>query len=187
MKFPKALLLLLTLITSSVFAQSSKPNARENIQLLKEGALFVRLKTSDLKIKALIERGMQKEADEIRIKQEAENKEIAEAFKKNYTFSKVYFFHSNYSTEVKEGRYHAHLMNVDLQADSSFTGNYLVGELDESYNGLKAFFIKDKNYEPLKRPFPFLIRLNKMLVSTKSEEQIVKELNARLFDFWKKK
>jgi hypothetical protein len=175
------------LITSSVFAQSSKPTARDNIQLLKEGALFVRLKTSDLKIKALIEKGMQKEAEEIRIKQETENKEIAEAFKKNYTFSKVYFFYSNYSTELKEGRYYAHLMNSDLQADSAFTGNYLTGEFDESYNGLKAFFIKDKNYEPLKRPFPFLIRINKMLVSTKTEEQIVKELNSKLFEFWEKK
>lgn len=181
---------LLFFIHSSAFAQfskHSKQTARENIKQLKEGALFVRLKTSELKIKALKERGMQKEAEEIRINQEKENKAIANAFKLNYTFSKVYFFYSNNSTEVKEGRYRQYIMNSDLLADSSFTGNFLVGEFDESQNELEAFFIKDKHYMPLDNPFPFLIKLNKMLVSTKSEAQIAKELNAKLFNFWEKK
>lgn len=133
----------------------------------------------------LKQKGMTKEAEEIRLMQETHNKAIAEAFRINYSFSKVYFFYSNYSTEIKEGRYRSHLMNADLQPDSSFTGDFLVGEFDESENQLKAFFIKNKNYEPLHRPFPFLIKENKMLVSTKSEAQIAKELNRKLFDFWK--
>jgi len=180
------LLICITYSASAQFSKHTKQNAKENIKQLKEGALFIRLKTSELKINALKERGREKEAEEIRINQEKENKAIAGAFKHNYTFSKVYFFYSNHSTEVKEGRYRQHLMNADLQIDSSFAGNFLVGEFDESQNELKAFFIKDKNYVPLDNPFPFLIKLNKMLVSTKSEAQIAKELNAKLFDFWKK-
>ncbi|MGQ0827612.1 MAG: hypothetical protein ACT4ON_04365 [Bacteroidota bacterium] len=180
------LFLFFTFSASAQFSKHTKQNAKENIKQLKEGALFVRLKTSELKINALEARGMKKEAEEIRINQEKENKAIADAFKHNYTFSKVYFFYSNHSTEVKEGRYRQHLMNSDLQIDSSFIGTFLIGEFDESQNELKAFFIKDRNYVPLDNPFPFLIKLNKMLVSTKSEVQIAKELNTKLFDFWKK-
>lgn len=179
----RVFIFLFIFISNSIFSQS-KPTSRENITLLKSGALFVRLKTSQNLINAYIKKGMLKEAEEVRLSQEIKNKAMADAFKKYYTFSKVYFFYSNYSTEIKEGRSRQHLMNTDLQVDSSFTGNYLTGEFDESQNGLKAFFIKDKNYEPLKRPFPFLIRINKMLVSTKSEDQIVQELNNRLIDFW---
>ena len=186
----KLLFLLLFLLTfSSVsHAQKSREKAKENITVLKSGALFVRLRTSELKITALKNKGLVKEAEEIRIAQEITNKQIIEAFRKEYNFSKVYFFYSNYSTKVKEGNYNGCLMNVNMEIDSSFTGDkYLIGEFDESTTTqMDAFFIKDKNYEQLKKTFPFFIKQNEFLVSTRSYEEIVHDLNLRLIEFYRK-
>ena len=147
---------------------------------------IVRLRTSELKITALKNKGLVKEAEEIRIAQEITNKQIIEAFRKEYNFSKVYFFYSNYSTKVKEGNYNGCLMNVNMEIDSSFTGDkYLIGEFDESTTTqMDAFFIKDKNYEQLKKPFPFFIKQNEFLISTRSYEEVVHDLNLRLIEFY---
>lgn len=183
----KQLLLLLLLMTTGAFAQK-RDDARANILMLKNGALFVRLKTSELKISALKKNGMAKEAEEVRVNQENTNKMIVAAFKEKYSFSKVYFFYSNYSNQVKAGNYNGCLMNVNMEIDSSFTGpNYLIGEFDESTTTqLDAFYIKDKNYVQLKRPFPFLVKQNEMLVGTRSYEKIVVILNGNLNEFYGK-
>ncbi len=184
----KYLIILLLLITTISFAQKSRDKARENITTIKTGALFVRLRTSDLKINALKSKGMVKEAEEIRNAQEATNKQIIEAFKKEYKFSKVYFFYSNHSTKVKEGNYNGCLMNVNMEIDSSFTSNnYLIGEFDESATTqLDAFIIKDKNYAQLTKPFPYLIKQNQALVSTRSYDKIISILNLRFNEFYGK-
>ena len=169
-------------------AQKSKNTARENIVLLKSGALFVRLRTSDLKINALKSKGMLKEAEEIRVAQENTNKSIIAAFKVNFTFCPVYFFYSTYSAQVKEGNYKGLIMDINMQPDSSFTSDkYLIGEFDESETTqMDAFIIKDKNYEQLKKPFPFFIKQNEAVVSTRSYEKIVFILNKRLFEYYSK-
>ena len=79
-------------------------------------------------------------------------------------------------------------MNTDMQIDTSFnSNNYLIGEFDESETTqLDAFFIKDKNYVQLSRPFPFLIKQNEMLVTTRSYNKIVSILNGKLFSFYSK-
>ncbi|MCX6297072.1 MAG: hypothetical protein NTX97_13630, partial [Bacteroidetes bacterium] len=125
--------LLFIFSTSTSNAQKSKEKARTNIVLLKNGALFIRLKTSFLKINALKKTGKDKEAEEIRLSQEATNMSIIKAFKENFNFCKVYFFYSDHSTEVKEGKYKAVIFNSDMKIDSSFNSdNYLIGEFDES-------------------------------------------------------
>ena len=181
-------IILLLLITLTSHAQNSRDKARANITAIKTGALFVRLRTSELKITALKNKGMVKEAEEIRLAQELTNKQIIEAFKKEYKFSKVYFFYSNNSTSVKEGNYKGLIFDVNMQVDSSFTSNnYLIGEFDESATTqLDAFIIKDKNYVQLTKPFPYLIKQNQALVSTRSYDKITFILNEKFFDFYGK-
>src|SRR3989344_7611633 len=171
----RILILFFLLVGITSFAQKSRDKARTNITTIKTGALFVRLRTSELKISALKSKGMVKEAEEIRLAQEATNKQIIEAFKKEYKFSKVYFFYSNHSTSVKEGNYKGLIFDVNMQIDSSFSSNsYLIGEFDESATTqLDAFIIKDKNYVQLTKPFPYLIKQNQALVSTRSYDKIV--------------
>lgn len=181
--------LILLLITTTTFAQKKvKPKdvARFNIVMLKGGALFVRLKTSDLKINALKSKGMNKEAEEIRLAQEATNNLIVKAFRNEYQFSKVYFFYSNHSDKIKAGNHKGYLLNFEMQVDSSFTGpNYLVGEFDESQNTqMDAFIVKDKNYEQVKKPFPSFVKQTEAVVSTRSYNKVVKLLDEKLFEFY---
>lgn len=189
----KVLIILLVFSSTVATAQKQKKprprdKARANIVMLKGGALLVRLKTSDLKIKALKSKGMEKEAEQIRLTQEATNKAIVTAFWKEYHFSKVYFFYSTYSNEVKAGNLKGHLMDVNMEIDSSFTGqNFLIGEIDDSETtSIDAFVIKDKNYDQVNAPFPYLVKMNQALVTTRSYESVVKILNEKFFDYYMK-
>lgn len=181
-------IILLLVITTTSYAQKSRDNARTNITTIKTGALFVRLRTSELKITALKNKGMVKEAEEIRLAQLTTNKEIVAAFRQEYQFSKVYFFYSSHSNKIKEGNHKGYLLNFELMPDSSFTGqNYLIGEFDESQNTqIDAFIIKDKNYEQIKKPFPAFIKQTEYGVSTRSYNKIVKILNKNFVDFYGK-
>jgi hypothetical protein len=189
MKKQTLLIFLLFLIfnNSFTFAQKKRDDARENILMLKNGALFVRLKTASLKINALKEKGLTKEAEVLRINQEKDNTAIIEAFKTNFAFCPVYFFYSNYSAEITSGNFKGLLMNVNAKTDSTFnSSNYLIGEFDQSATTqLSAFFIKDKNYVPLRSPFPFLIKQNQGLTTARSNESIVSLLSKRLSEFYK--
>ena len=174
-------LLLFLFVDLSSIAQSKKNTANQNIQLLKNGALLVRLKTSENLINAYLKKGNTAEAEKIKEEQLKKNKEIVAAFKSQFTFCKVYFFYSNNSTKVKEGNTVGCLFNSEFEIDSTF----LVGEFDESATtSIDAFIIKDKNYIQLKPPFPFMIKVTKTLVLERSKEEVVKELNAKLTDFW---
>ncbi len=186
MKKLTSLLLLCILSSTICYAQNSSDKARKDITMLKNGALFVRLKTSELKINALKSKGREKEAEEIRENQELVNKSIMAAFKANYTFSPVYFFYSDKTTNVKEGNYKGLIFDTDMKVDSSFTGNnYLIGEFEESATTqMNAFFIKDKDFELLKNPFPYFIKRNQAFFSTRSNEQLVAVLNSEFFEFY---
>jgi hypothetical protein len=180
------ILSILFFVSTISYAQKRKDKARANIDMLKNGALFVRLKTSELKISALKKNGQEKEAEKIRIDQENTNKSIIAAFKKNFTFCPVYFFYSNNSTQVKEGNYKGLLFDANNSTDINFSGsNYLIGEYDESKGTeLNAFYIEDKNYDLLRPPFPYLIKHNQMLVASKSDDEMVILLNKKLTEFY---
>ncbi|MGZ6522636.1 MAG: hypothetical protein ACXVDT_12450, partial [Bacteroidia bacterium] len=143
------------------FAQKAKDKAREEIDLLKNGALLIRLKTSELQINAFKKAGNEQKAEELKKSQEDENKAIIEGFKANFTFCPVYFFYSDHSEEIKSGNYSG-LFDVNYKPVSNFNSNYLIGEYDQSdeRTQIHAFFIEDKNYEHLRSPFPFLIKQN---------------------------
>ena len=186
----KSSLILFLLVASitSVYSQEIKEDAHTQIKMLKKGALFVRLKTSDLAIAGLKKQGKEKEAEEIRAKQETENKAIVAAFKTEFTFCTVYFFYSNNSDAIKAGTCKDLLFDTNFQNVSApDCNNFLIGEFDESETThISAFIIKDKNYNQLKPPFPFLIKTNARIVATRTKEDTVMELNRRLNEFWAK-
>ncbi len=181
------IIVLLLLISTISFAQK-KEIAKANIVALKNGALFVRLKTSQLQIDGLKKMGKTKEAEELREKQAETNRAIIIAFKGYFEFCPVYFFYSNYSNEVKEGNYKGFIFDGDMKANTSFASkNYLIGEFDESANTkMDAFIIKDKNYVQLKKPFPFYVKAYEMGVSNRPYKEIVLILNKKFFEFYNK-
>jgi len=110
--------LLLTIISLTGFSQGTqtgqnkagsvqqpKEIAREQITRLHDGALLVRLHTKNKSITALKNIGKTKEADELEKKQAEYNLDIISAFKLNFTFCPVYFFYSDYSTNIIERQF----------------------------------------------------------------------------------
>ena len=182
------LFLILLLNDISVSGQTIKQDAHTDIKMLKQGALFVRLKTSDLAINGLRKQGKEKEADEIKTKQDVENKTIAAAFKSEFTFCPVYFFYSNNSTSIKEGNCSGVLFDADFKSISAPNcSDFLIGEFDESETThIDAFIMKDKNFNQLKAPFPYLVKSSGILVPNRKKEDVVRILNQKLNEFWVK-
>ena len=130
---------------------------KEQISILKNGSLLVRLKTKSNTIKALKEIGDTVKANLVNENQNNLNKKIISAFKNNFTFSPVYFFFSDYSDTIRNHKFNdVSFLNEDLVADptikpgssrfltaefgnvlpdtaSYFSGSYLA----QSENGLK--------------------------------------------------
>tara|TARA_R110000868_G_scaffold59371_2_gene182222 strand:+ start:10 stop:510 length:501 start_codon:yes stop_codon:yes gene_type:complete len=142
MVFKKLLLGLLTLyISSNGIAQNtpkkySKSNSRieskQQIKMLFDGVLLVRLKTRKSSIEALKKIGKFKKAKKYEKGQVELNKAIIHAFKNNFDFCPTYYFFSNESNKIHKGA----LDQVKFQNDSLFhdsnisvqTKNFLIAE-----------------------------------------------------------
>jgi hypothetical protein len=89
--------------------------ADDHVMLLKEGALFVRLKTSETTIEALRGAGKYEEAEMVDERQKEKNREIVDAFTRAYDFSEIYFFKSRYSKDVRNRNWDGVLLDTSLQ------------------------------------------------------------------------
>jgi hypothetical protein len=151
------------------------------INQLKDGALMVRLKTNQNKIDALKKLGKMDLAAHEENEMFVINKSIVRAYLKSYTFSKVYFFYSNFSDTLLKGARSGIFLDSNLVTDPSlkYDGNYyLVAEEGLSYDSSIGFVpedsarivteagstpvdcyvvVKNKYYNQLKHPFPFRI------------------------------
>jgi hypothetical protein len=85
-----------------------------NIIQLKNGALFVRLKTSENTIDALKSAGEYERAQRVFEHQQKENLEIIDAFMQEYNFSPLYFFSSSDSRKVLDRDFEGVLLDQDL-------------------------------------------------------------------------
>jgi len=114
--------MLFVLIFSSASAQSSNNQmvAREHILAMKDGALLVRLQTRSQSIETLKDRGMEDKAKQLEERQRNQNLEYVEAFISEFDFAPVYFFRSEDSKLVKEGRLdEVVFLDGEMNADSS--------------------------------------------------------------------
>ncbi|HEX8516218.1 MAG TPA: hypothetical protein VF868_08465 [Bacteroidia bacterium] len=181
------ILLVVILPVLDSYAQKPKEKASAQIHMLKDGALLIKLKTSENVINGLIKDGKPEEAEKVREEQLIRNKEIAQAFTETISFCKVYFFYSSNSAAVKSGDLGS-IMNGSLEADSTFnTVNYLIGEFGESpHNNIEGFIIEDRNLEQLQPPFPSFIRSNKAGLKTRSYKEIAEILDTELNEFYNK-
>jgi hypothetical protein len=106
---------------------------KEQITILKNGALLVRLKTKENSVNALNEIGDSISANRIIENQRSLNKKIISAFRKNYTFSPVFFFYSNFSDTVRNHKLNEVVfLNDELIPDTNInpgTLQFLTSEL----------------------------------------------------------
>ena len=130
--------LFLTIISLTGFSQGTQTGqtragsapqpeaiAREQITRLHDGALLVRLHTKNKSITALRNIGKTKEADEVEKKQAEYNLNIVSAFKLNFSFCPVYFFYSDYSTNIIEKQFdQVVFLNDSLRADPNINFDF---------------------------------------------------------------
>ncbi len=175
-----------SIITNAQVTSGAASIPKAQIKMLKNGALLIRLKTSENKINGLIRMGNTAGAENIKQQQYKENKIIADLFKKNFTFCKFYFFYSNQSHLVSAGKLNGILMNANLEVDSSYVGtDFLIGEFSESENNkIPGFISMDKNMEQLKKPFPFLVKQGYIGDSKLVKEEVIIKYDRQLNTFY---
>ena len=151
------------------------------INQLKNGALCVRLHTNKTLVDGLRKMGKADLATQKEYEMLAINKNIVMAFTKYYTFSKIYFFFSNYSDTLLKGARGGIFLDTNLVIDPKIEMKesfYLLAEKDDAYNSSIGFVseneakttketgsaskecamvIKNKYGHQLKDPFPFFV------------------------------
>lgn len=172
----------------SHFLKRRNAVSKWQINQLKNGALMVRLHTNKTLIEGLRKMGKADLATQKEHEMMAINKNIVLAFSKNYTFSKVYFFFSQFSDTLLNGARSGIFLDTNLTIDPSIIMHekfYLIAERDDIYNSSigyvkedtarfvkevgnssreAAIIIKNKYGHQLKEPFPFYI-INKSTVT----------------------
>jgi len=113
---------------------SRRSTAFDQIKLLRENALLVRVKTADKKIEALQKTNRKKEAQQTVDEIEAQNEAIFKSFQNNFNFSKVYFFDGNDAKYLRKQKYDQ-ITLYDMEkkplSDNTFLSNgYLIAAVD---------------------------------------------------------
>ena len=153
--------------------------AYAQINLLKKGALLVRLKTNNRAISKLTSAGNVEVAKNLKTETALENKIIMNAYKKGFTFCPVYFFYSESSDSVRKNNLTGIFIDSLLETNPNIVCNaafFLVAEQGGLYNsslgiveeslGRKAVeqgsyareaavVVKNKYFIQLHEPFPY--------------------------------
>lgn len=175
-----------------------KEIARQAIQDLKEGVLFVRLKNYDDMIATLMKSGSKGRAEKVRARTEKFNNELMNAFKKNFDFCPVYFFDVPDTEKVLnrdfEGMKHNDeplQLSDDQKMFVAIWGfNRGKGEpaASTTIEGILLHSAEDDKIVRLPKPFPYFTRYPEPLFNfskRKRYEYHTGRLNERLHAFYK--
>ena len=179
----------LLLISSIAFGQSDYDEAKERLENLKNGMLLVRLQTSQKQIEAMVDKGLEEEAELLRQEQYEENKESILAFSQVFDFCPVYFFYADKSEAIRDKQLAGNIFNSDLvvlQSVSELPDFFLTAEFAETPNlKIDGVVIMDEQMLPLEAPFPFYQREHIILgLISLSKGSMVERLNARMHDLY---
>lgn len=136
---------------------------KDNRTLGEGGVLLVRLNYNMPLIKWYEENKRWAEADSVKRRNDAFNITLMQAFKKYYTFSKVYFFKDDKSYEVAGGSPEGIFVNDSLEIDSSQSilgKRFLIAEIGfvESFTGStidNMMVVLNSKFKQMKSPFPY--------------------------------
>lgn len=179
------LLLLCLAIVQSSFAQSNI-DATVAIKELKNGAIVVNLIHPTKKIEALLASGRKEESIALQESVMQDHKDLINAFTQNYSFSKLLFVYSTDMGKLADGDASV-LFSASGNAQSSLPETIYFVELakteEQSLNGL---VVKDKNRDPLAKPFPYFVSQYAFLrIKKRTYNDMTEELNRRLTDFYR--
>ena len=193
-------------VSSCKTYKAKRVDAVGQLEMVKENALLVRLNSHNNKVEALRKASEFEEAERLLQNDIEENQKTIEAFRENYTFSKVYFFQSSDGNKLKNGEYdQVTLFDTDNNEihDKAFLKNgYLVATFSSVYQyqlvyedgeqirvpiagigGLPALVVLDKDYIQLSNPFPFRVPT---MYNEDFKKGAVKELDLQFHQFYRK-
>ena len=168
---------------------------KDNRTLGEGGVLLVRLNYNLPLIKWYEENKRWAEADSVRRRNDAFNITLMQAFKKYYTFSKVYFFKDDKSYEVAGGSSEGIFVNDSLEIDSSQSilgKRFLIAEIGfvESFTGStidNMMVVLNSKFKQMKSPFPYstnnlkAFQTYRRYLSDKKEEDFKNPLELQVY------
>jgi hypothetical protein len=170
-----------------------KRTAREEIKMLHDGALLVRLSTRKNAVEALRKQGNEEAANKMQKDQDALNKSIIKAFKTEFKFCPVYFFYSDFSKDVSGKQLDiVPFLDENLIPDKNIRvekREFLTAEFSSMNAGTMdgtALLIMDEKFEKLRRPFPFFVNIRKGTPLEKAPTQVVAKMEKKLNKFYNK-
>ena len=128
------------------YGKRRKAVARWQINQLKSGALVVRLHSNRVLVESLKKMGKADLATEKEHESFAINKNIVKAFKRCYTFSKVYFIFGDHTDTLWNGARSGIFLDTNLAVDNSIVMSenfYMICEKDDIYNSSIGFVPED--------------------------------------------
>ncbi|MFT6322822.1 MAG: hypothetical protein ACJAWO_000367 [Halieaceae bacterium] len=167
-----------------------------HIQKLKKGVLLVRLHTQDALIEKMkyYHRDLERKNKLIEIKEN--NMATYVAFNSAYKFSELRFFYSRDSKKVRDGDFDHLFLNSDLEVDTSIRIDpkapiYILDVGDIYFPNMsghqEGVIVMDKNFEPLKKPFPYYVRKRSgMAIIKRTDLDIAIVLNEKMETFYEK-
>lgn len=180
--------------------------AKAQINLLKNGALLVRLKTNANTINRLKNAGNIDLATQVERETQMENLLIMKAYRQEFTFCPVYFFYSDKSDSVKHQKLSGIFLDSNLVVNPSIVCNasfYLIAEqgsiyesslglvpLSQAGNAVEkgtstkevAIVVKNRFFIQLHKPFPYFQKG----YGVKSYRNYVRKFNEELKNFYTK-
>lgn len=111
----KVFFLLILIFPLLLFSQSFTPLleniSQENCKQIKNGFLLVRLTTKSVIINNLKKYGKTELAKKVKEKQKEENIKVINAFKNNFSFCPVYYFHAEDTKDICENNLEGNIFN----------------------------------------------------------------------------
>lgn len=162
--------------------------AREYAKVFVDGILLVRLKSNKNKINALKKYRGEEAAQLEQLKQDKINKEIINSFKTYYSISKVYFFYSEYSKQVRNKEFDKvsfvdENLNVDESIDIDAHNEFLIAEFssNKQRSGLYrhgSYMKRDETGVQMVDTYwgPPAIRFSALIIMNDKFEQLAKPL-----------
>lgn len=203
-------LLMITLIALTIALsgckryRSIRATSFDQVQMLKENVLLVRLKNAENKLRLLKKSGDAEEANKLRKKISDAHQETRDAFSKHFDFCEVYFFNAYDADDLRKKDFEeVQFYNAKMEevGEEVIEGkDYLIASFSSTYadvisyteknnerhqvagtNSRPALVVMDKDYIQLKKPFPYKV----INISSKGyKNNSVKVLNENLANFY---
>lgn len=200
-------MLLATSLISQAREKYSRDDALQDVKILREGNLVVRLESDKRKLDILEERakglsGGQKDQvldqiADIKAIRDSFNLNLIRAFHENYKFSSVYFIYDYDAKRFLDGARDAIFLNRSGKIDGAieWTEKPFLGlRSGEAKGGPQGLIMTDDSFNDLPDPFPGFISRNSLgsifkwllardIYWRNNAERMVEKLNNKLFNF----